>query len=145
MTREEKVQQWLIIAERDLDAAEWMHQGGRWLYVAFECHQALEKLIKAYWTGTREDDPLYIHDHWRLLRSCELADKLTSEQRNFIELMKPMYIASRYPQYKDQVSASLNAKVSTYILEETQKFKQWILQELSAATKPSPSSDDTSK
>lgn len=56
MTREEKVQQWLIIAERDLDAAEWMHQGGRWLYVAFECHQALEKLIKAYWTGTREDD-----------------------------------------------------------------------------------------
>ena len=122
-----------------------MHKGGRWLYVAFECHQALEKLIKAYWTGTRDDDPLYIHDHWRFLRNCGLAEKLSTEQRDFIERMKPMYIASRYPQYKNQVSASLNEDVCTYILEETKKFKQWLLQEYSAATRPSLSSDATSK
>ena len=145
MAKEDKVQQWLDIAERDIDAAEWMHKGGRWLYVAFECHQAIEKLIKAYWTGTRDDDPLYIHDHWRLLKGCGLTDKLSKEQRDFIERMKPMYIASRYPQYKNQVAASLNENVSTYILDETKHFKQWILQEYSAATKPSPSSDDTSK
>ena len=145
MAKEDKVRQWLDIVDRDIDAAEWMHKGGRWLYVAFECHQALEKLIKAYWTGTRDDDPLYIHDHWRLLKGCDLAGKLSTGQRDFIERMKPMYIASRYPQYKNQVSASLNESVSTYILDETKKFKQWILQELSAATKSSPSSDATSK
>ncbi|MBR1379062.1 MAG: HEPN domain-containing protein [Bacteroidaceae bacterium] len=143
MAREDKVQQWLDIAERDIDAAEWMHKGGRWLYVAFECHQAIEKLIKAYWTGTCDDEPLYIHDHWRLLKGCGLADKLSIEQRNFIERMKPMYIASRYPQYKNQVAASLNESVSANILEETQQFKQWILQEYSAATKHSISSDAT--
>lgn len=38
MAKEDKVQQWLNIVDRDIDAAEWMHKGGRWLYVAFECH-----------------------------------------------------------------------------------------------------------
>lgn len=145
MAIEDKVQQWLDIVECDIDAAEWMHKGGRWLYVAFECHQAIEKLIKAYWTGTRNDDPLYIHDHWRLLKGCGLADKLSTKQRDFIELMKPMYIASRYPQYKNQVYSSLNENVSSFILDETKQFRQWILQEFSAATKHLQSSADTNK
>ena len=48
MASESRMQKWLEIVDRDIDAAEWMQQGGRWLYVAFECHQALEKVIKAY-------------------------------------------------------------------------------------------------
>jgi HEPN domain-containing protein len=62
------MQKWLEIVDRDIDAAEWMQQGGRWLYVAFECHQALEKVIKAFWCGTRDDDPLIcttIGDCWK--------------------------------------------------------------------------------
>ena len=51
MASENRMQKWLEIVDRDIDAAEWMQQGGRWLYVAFECHQALEKVIKAYWCG----------------------------------------------------------------------------------------------
>ena len=36
-----------------------MHQTGRWLYVAFMCHQVIEKTLKAYWCATRDDDPPY--------------------------------------------------------------------------------------
>ena len=43
MTRDEQVQYWLDIAQYDLDTAEAMHQTGRWLYVAFMCHQVIEK------------------------------------------------------------------------------------------------------
>jgi len=35
----DKVAYWLDIANYDLDTAEAMHQTGRWLYVAFMCHQ----------------------------------------------------------------------------------------------------------
>ena len=139
------MQKWLDIAERDIDAAEWLQQGGRWLYVAFECHQALEKAIKAYWCGTRDDDPPYIHDHWRLLEGCGLAVKLDDTQRGFLDRMKPMYIAARYPEHKQRIAAALNEQTCRGFVEQTKQFKQWILQEYSAATKPSTSSDTTSR
>ena len=34
MSTENISQAWFDIAAEDLSAAEWMHQGGRWLYVA---------------------------------------------------------------------------------------------------------------
>ena len=61
-----KVAYWLDIADYDLDTAEAMYQTGRWLYVAFMCHQVIEKTIKAYWCGTQSTDPPYTHNHMRL-------------------------------------------------------------------------------
>lgn len=145
MANESRMQKWLDIVDRDIDVAEWLQLGGRWLYVAFECHQALEKVIKAYWCGTRDDDPPYIHDHNRLLELCGLAEKMSDEQRDFIDMMKPMYIAARYPEHKQRVAATLNEHTCKDIVEQTKQFKQWILQEYSAATKLSSSSDATSK
>lgn len=52
MTSEEKVHYWLDIAAYDIETAEAMYQTGRWLYVAFMCHQVIEKTLKAYWCGT---------------------------------------------------------------------------------------------
>ena len=144
MASESRMQKWLEIVDRDIDAAEWMQQGGRWLYVAFECHQALEKVIKAYWCGTRDDDPPYLHDHWRLLEGCGLIGKLSDTQKDFIEQMSPMYIAARYPEHKQRIALALNEETCHDIVEQTKQFKQWILQEYSALTKPSSSLDATS-
>lgn len=107
--------------------------------------RVLEKAIKAYWCGTRDDDPPYIHDHNRLLEFCGLAEKMSDEQRDFIDMMKPMYIAARYPEHKQRVAATLNEQTCKDIVEQTKQFRQWILQEYSAATKPSSSFDATSK
>lgn len=43
MTKEEKVAYWLDIADYDIDTAEAMYKTKRWLYVAFMCHQSIEK------------------------------------------------------------------------------------------------------
>lgn len=49
MANVSRMQKWLEIVDRDIDAAEWMQQGGRWLYVAFECHQAfIEQMSPMY-------------------------------------------------------------------------------------------------
>lgn len=58
---------WLDIADYDLDTAEAMYSTGRWLYVAFMCHQVIEKTIKAYWCATMPDEPPYTHNHKRLI------------------------------------------------------------------------------
>ena len=43
----DKVAYWLDIADYDIDTAEAMYTTERWLYVAFMCHQAIEKTLKA--------------------------------------------------------------------------------------------------
>lgn len=81
----DKTAYWLDIADYDLDTAEAMHQTVRWLYVAFMCHQVIEKTLKAYWCATRDDDPPYTHNHKRLADGCGLYQQLTTDQREFIE------------------------------------------------------------
>ena len=145
MTREEKVQYWLDIVAEDLDLAEFLCQSGRWLYSAFMCHQVIEKMLKAYWTATYEDTPPYIHEHKRLAELCGLYKKMSNEQRDFLQEIRPMNIEARYPDYKRSIAKTLGKEKTRQIVEQTKQMQQWILQECSAAMRPSTSSDATSK
>ena len=144
MDTNEKVQYWLKIVESDLDTAEYLFKGGRWLYAAFMCHQVIEKMLKAYWTATRDDNPLYTHSHARLLEECGLLEQLSAEQKRFIAMMTPMNIEARYPDYKHNVASTLNADNTGKILTNTKAFKQWIEEKLSLSQRSSNSSDGTS-
>ena len=130
MTQDERVKYWLDIVAEDLDTAEYLFAGGRWLYTAFMCHQVIEKVLKAYWTAIRDDDPPYTHSHAKLLDECGLKDELSNEQLRFIAMMVPMNIEARYPQYKQEIAATLNEDKCKYILEQTKQIHQWILQKL---------------
>ena len=136
MERKEIADKWLEQVNEDIATAECLFQGGHWLYIGFLCHQAIEKAIKAYWLAMRDDEPIYLHNHFRLLEGCELKSELNEEQRRFIEIMAPMYIAGRYPEYKNQVARMLNEKGSAYIIEQTKQFKEWILQRFSQEKRP---------
>lgn len=39
----DKVTYWIDIADYDIETAEAMYSTQRWLYVAFMCHQSIEK------------------------------------------------------------------------------------------------------
>ncbi|MBQ6771901.1 MAG: HEPN domain-containing protein [Bacteroidales bacterium] len=60
MEKEEKVQYWIDIANEDLAVAEDMHKTRHWFYVAFMCHQVVEKMLKAYWTAISDEVPVLI-------------------------------------------------------------------------------------
>ena len=130
MTKEEKVRYWLDIADYDLDTAEAMHQTGRWLYVAFMCHQVIEKMVKAYWCVCRDDDPPYLHDHGRIAKGCGLYTKMSEEQKDFLEVIKNMNIEARYQDSKDTVARTLNRETTCMILETTKQLRTWILEML---------------
>ena len=44
----DKVTYWIDIADYDFETAEAMYKTGRWLYVAFMCHQVIEKTIRLF-------------------------------------------------------------------------------------------------
>lgn len=141
----DKVAYWLDIADEDLGVAEDLYKAKRWLYVAFMCHQAIEKTLKAYWCGTQSDDPPYTHNHKRLADGCGLYSQLTEEQKDFLNTITNYNIEARYPEDKEALAHTLTPQACQELIDETKHLTQWIKDELSAATRPSDSSDATSR
>jgi len=145
MAAEDRVKYWVDVASDDLSLAEIIFNAGRWLYVAFMCHQAIEKTLKAYWVHARPDEPPYTHSHMKLIEGCGLLEEMTEEQLKFIDFMVPMNIEARYPDYKRALAGKLNEQKAKYIIEQTKDLLQCIHQKFSQKTKPSASSETTSE
>lgn len=132
----DKVAYWLDIAEYDVETAETLYNGGRWLYVAFMCHQSIEKTLKAYWCATQPTDPPYTHSHLKLATGCGLYDKMSEEQKDFLDIITSFNIEARYPEDKDALSRQLTKQACRQIIDDTKQLTQWMKDELSALTKP---------
>ncbi len=122
----DKVAYWLDIADYDLDTAEAMYQTERWLYVAFMCHQVIEKTLKAYWCGTQTTDPPYTHNHMRLAEGCGLYEQMDDEQRDFLDTITNYNIAARYPEDKEALSQTLTDSFCREMIDNTKQLQQWI-------------------
>ena len=133
------------IADYDLETADSMFITKRWLYFAFMCHQAIEKTLKTFWCGTMPDDPPYTHSHKRLADGCGLYSRMSKDQKDFINTVTNYNIEARYPEDKDELTRTLTPQACRQMIDETKQLTQWIKDELSAATKPSTSSDTTSE
>ena len=126
MDTAEKVEYWLGIADYDLDTAEAMYSTGRWMYVAFMCHQVIEKTLKAYWCATQEDEPPYIHNHKRLADGCGLYSRMSVELKDFLNTVTTYNIEARYPESKDALARKLDKDACRFIIDNTKTLQTWI-------------------
>lgn len=126
----DKVTYWLDIADYDIDTAEAMYTTERWLYVAFMCHQAIEKTLKAYWCATQPNDPPFTHNLTTLSEGTELDKEMSDDQLDIIATLMPMNIQARYPEYKDQLAKMLTKENCRNIIDETKKLQEWIKNKL---------------
>ena len=127
---DKKVKYWIDIAKYDLETAEAMLNAKRYLYVGFMCHQVIEKSVKAYYQKKVIETPPYIHDLNKLAIKSNLISKMTEEQINFIFLLNPFNIESRYPSYKDRIAKTLTSDFCNNILEKTKEMQRWIEKQL---------------
>ena len=125
-----KVTYWIDIADYDLGTAEDLYKSGCWLYVAFMCHQTIEKTLKAYWCATRDDDPPFIHHLANLSIRSGLYSEMTEEQQEFIASLMPMNIEARYPEYKQKLAVNLNQTTCRAPIDETKDLQLWIKNKL---------------
>jgi HEPN domain-containing protein len=117
------------MAEYDLETARAMLSTKRYLYVAFMCHQTIEKTLKAVIAGADGNpEPPKTHNLIRLAELSNLSATLSPEQRNFIALLTPMNIEARYTAYKDSVAAGLSDEKCTQLIKETEDLYLWIKQ-----------------
>lgn len=127
---DEKTRYWLDIAEYDLATAEAMLKAERYLYVGFMCHQTIEKILKAHYQLMKGKIPPKTHNILFLLNETALFDSLSDMQKAFIEMLLPMNIETRYPEYKDRLFKSLDREKCSKILHETREMHAWIKEKL---------------
>ena len=129
---DERVEYWLDLADYDLVSANVMLKGGRFLYVGFMCHQAIEKALKAVISRdcAEGEVPPKIHDLGKLADRSKLFDKMTDGQKTFIEYLNPLNIEARYPEYKKYLLEMLTHEKCKSILVETEELLCWIKEQL---------------
>lgn len=98
------------MSDYDFDTAKAMLETKRYLYVAFMCHQTIEKILKAYWSKVLEEPPLKIHSLSRLAEKSGLDKEMSEEQMDFIDELEPLNIEARYPSYKERLLRSLTSE-----------------------------------
>ena len=130
MTNEEKVQHWVNMADRDIEAAEWNSKGKYNLHAGYLCHQAVEKLLKARFVKIKEETPPYTHDLFRLAELTGLFDMMSDEQKDFLAELDPLQIKARYQEYKDAVEEKMTDETTQEILTKTKELVTWIKQKI---------------
>ncbi len=126
----DKVTYWIEMSDYDFDTAKAMLETKRYLYVAFMCHQTIEKILKAYWSKVLEEPPLKIHSLSRLAEKSGLDKDMSEEQTDFIDELEPLNIEARYPSYKERLMKSLTSDRCKELIEQTDKLRTWIKSKL---------------
>ena len=130
MTNAEKVTYWVELSDYDLETAEGMMQIKKYLYVGFMCHQAIEKIFKAFYSKLKEDTPPYVHRLIYLSNQGGFFDLLSEEQINFVLEIEPLNIEARYPEYKERLLRRLTPSYCEYLITHTKILQQWIKKHL---------------
>ena len=118
------VERWVEQSRYDLDTAAAMNDSGRYLYVAFCCQQAVEKMLKAIVVKKTGAFPPRLHN---LLRLAEIAGvALEQEREAFIGELSGYYIQTRYPEEIESLSRGLTQSISEEILTKTEEVIEWL-------------------
>jgi HEPN domain-containing protein len=136
--KKEKYMYWEEHAQYDLDTAKAMFDTHRYLYSAFMCQQAIEKIVKGIFVLYTGREPLKTHN------IALIFDNLCDEEAfnkyfddNDLELCKDkynpffvrlmgFYISTRYPAYKEKLTTILSNDGAREILEKSQEVFLWI-------------------
>ncbi len=124
------VKYWLELSEYDIKTAEAMLVSKRYLYVGFMAHQAIEKILKAYFVQTKNQTAPFSHSLSYLANQSDLYHNFTEDQKAFIDLLEPLNIEARYPTHKQQLMESLTQERCADILKNAEELQEWIMRKL---------------
>lgn len=123
---EDKAQYWIEISDYDLETAKAMLQSKRYLYVGFMCHQAIEKIFKAFFTKLKSETAPFSHSLSYLAKKGDFYESFSEDQKDFIDQLEPLNIEARYPSHKERLMKSLTDEKCKEILKNTKELQQWI-------------------
>ncbi|MDR0811985.1 MAG: HEPN domain-containing protein [Paludibacter sp.] len=125
MTTEEKVAYWVDLSDEDFRVANGLLTLKHYLYVGFMCHQCIEKIFKAVYEYKINDTPPFVHDLLLIINRAGIFDLFDEKQIAFLEMLSPLNIRARYPDYKRELAKEMTKSVCENIITQTKTLQQW--------------------
>jgi len=129
MSAQEKFEYWLDIAQYDLRTAGAMLNDRLWLYVAFMCQQAVEKLAKGLYQLYLDDDVPRTHNIEYVIGKYEqkLPVEIPPETHKLLADLTSYYVKNRYPDFKKALSAQFDEAKAKELYSQTKEVFAWLL------------------
>ena len=122
------VREWTGISEYDLLTAEAMLKTKRFLYVAFMCQQAIEKILKAIYVQKKSELPPRTHNLLYLVDVLEIS--LEKEKLTLLSRLNQFYLESRYPGERLKLAKAVDKSKAQEILKKTKGVWKCLRQKL---------------
>ncbi|MCF8307312.1 MAG: HEPN domain-containing protein [Ignavibacteriales bacterium] len=126
----ESVTYWIDLSEYDICTAEAMLETKRFLYVGFMAHQAIEKILKAYFANIHKETPPYSHSLSYIAKKAGIYEHFSEEQKYFLDMLEPLNIECRYPLHKAELLKILTEEKCREILKKSKTLQKWIREKL---------------
>jgi HEPN domain-containing protein len=118
---------WLVQADYDLATAEHMLHAGRYIYVIFMSHLALEKALKALVTEETQQLPPRTHNLIDLAQRAHVV--LSQEHQDFIGKINNASVVVRYPDDLAVMVSQYSETIARDYLERTKELITWVRQD----------------
>lgn len=115
---------WIALATYDLDTAQHMLNTGRYLYVIFLCHLALEKILKAHVTEVTNSIPAKTHDLIYLIKKSQII--LPDEYLDFVGKLNNASIPTRYPEDLNRALKDYPEPIAAQYFKQTTEVFKWL-------------------
>jgi HEPN domain-containing protein len=118
---------WLAQVDYDLATAEQMLHAGRFIYVIFMSHMALEKALKALVTEETQKLPPRTHNPIDLAQRAHVV--LSQGQQDFLGKLNNTSVIVRYPDDLSALVSQYPEAIARDYLERTKELIAWLCQD----------------
>ena len=117
----------MAMVEYDIDTARQMFETGRYVYVVFMCHLAMEKVFKAIVSEETKSFPPKTHDLIYLVNLGKM--QLSQELLDFVGIINNAAVVTRYPEDLLKLISNYPKDVAKKYLDKTLEVIQCIRQD----------------
>ena len=128
MEKKEKVAYWLQSAEDDWEVANHLFEKADYSYSLFFGHLTIEKVLKAIYVESFNENPPYTH---RLIHLAEkISLQFSERQLELLETITDFNLEARYPDEKFSFKKRCTKDFAEKYLREIEEMKKWLLEKM---------------
>ena len=129
MTKEQHIKYWMDIAEDDWARKELLFNANDYVFCLYLAHQTLEKLAKANWVRTHQENyPPRVHNVVYLLEQSDID--LGTDLMEFLGLFNDYQLSGRYPDYERNIYKMCTREFAIEKLETVNEIRSCLLKML---------------
>jgi HEPN domain-containing protein len=120
--------EWFLQAEYDIDTAETMFDGGRYMYAVFMSHLSIEKALKGLYAKVYENDPPRTHNLLYLIELIGTKSEfdIPDEFKDFFQVLNEKSVPTRYPNMLYDILKEYKKSNTKQFVSRGKKVLKWL-------------------